>query len=237
MKLAVREWGDSGDIPIVFWHALGPDPSGADFADVGRVLAGAGFHILAVDGPGFGRSPLLPAEGYRLESLVEGLRELVDGRGADRPVLVGHSWGGAIAVHYAAAHPDDVRALVLLDSGHIDYASLPDVDVDRTADEWVEDVRSHDPRRAEARGRAMAGLVEPVSSAWPVLAAHKVPTLLLLATEPPHIDQNRQHIGRFEAAVPHAEVRWVEGAGHGILADAGAPLGDEIATWLVAQGL
>jgi hypothetical protein len=32
-------------------------------------------------------------------------------------------------------------------------------------------------------------------------------------------------------------VRWVDGASHGIVADVGAPRGDEIATWLVAQGL
>jgi hypothetical protein len=59
----------------------------------------------------------------------------------------------------------------------------------------------------------------------------------LLATEPPHVEQNRAQIEAFEAAVPHAEVRWVDGAGHGILADIGAPLGEEIATWLVAQAL
>jgi hypothetical protein len=32
-------------------------------------------------------------------------------------------------------------------------------------------------------------------------------------------------------------VRWPEGAGHGLLADVGSPLGDAIATWLVEQGL
>src|SRR4051812_32125717 len=135
MKLAVREWGEVGDVTIVFWHGLGADASGTDFAPVGRVLADAGFHVLAVDGPGFGRSPLASTEDYRLDSLVAGLRGLLDDREADRPVLVGHSWGGAIAVRYAAAHPDDVRALILLDSGHIDYASLPDVDVARTPEE------------------------------------------------------------------------------------------------------
>jgi pimeloyl-ACP methyl ester carboxylesterase len=237
MKLAVREWGETGDVTIVFWHALGPNPSGADFAVVGQMLAGAGFRVLAVDGPGFGRSPLAPAEDYRLDSLVAGLRELLDDRDADRPVLIGHSRGGAIAVRYAAAHPDDVRALVLLDSGHIDYASLADVDVDRSPEEWVGEARLRSPQRAEARGRAMCGLVDPVSVAWPVIAERELPTLLFLATEPPHVEQNREHIGRFEAAMPHAEVRWVDGASHGIVADVGAPLGDEIATWVVARGL
>lgn len=237
-RIAVHRWGERGDIPVVFWHALGPDASGAELADVAPVLADAGFQVVAVDGPGFGRSPLLPAERYRLASLVSILHELVDELELDRPVVMGHSWGGAIGVRYAAAHPYDVRALVLLDSGHIDSRDLADVDLDRPVEEWVAEVEAReDPRRADARGRAMRGLTDPVSDAWPVLTEHGIPTLLFLATEPPHVHENRRHIARFEAAVPHADVRWPEGAGHGILADVGPPLGDAIATWLVEQGL
>lgn len=237
-QLWVHHWGERGGIPIVFWHALGPEASGAELAPVAGVLASAGFHAIAVDGPGFGKSPLLAAERYRLESLVALLHDLVDVLELDRPVVMGHSWGGAVAVRYAAAHPDDVRALVLLDSGHIDYGDLVDVDPAKTAEDWVADVQARDdPRRAEARGRAMRGLTDTVSDAWPALTEHAIPTLLFLATEPPHVDQNREHIARFEAAVPHAEVRWPEHATHGLLADLGAPLGDEIATWLVDQGL
>jgi pimeloyl-ACP methyl ester carboxylesterase len=237
VTLAVHEWGDPADVPIVFWHSLGADPSGADLGEVAPVLVDAGFHPLAIDGPGFGGSALRPANGYRLAALVAALRELVEERELARPVVMGHSWGGAIAVRYAGTHPEDVRALVLLDSGHLDYTSLPDVDPARSVEEWVTVARARHPSRADARGRAMSGLTDPVSTAWPTLAAHEVPTLLFLATEPPHVELNREHIGRFEAAVPHADVRWVEGAGHGLLADAGAPLGDEIATWLVAQAL
>jgi pimeloyl-ACP methyl ester carboxylesterase len=237
-QIAVHRWGERGDIPIVFWHALGPDASGAELADIAGELADAGFRVVAVDGPGFGRSPLLPAERYRLASLVSILHELVDELELDRPVVMGHSWGGAIGVRYAATHPDDVRALVLLDSGHIDYRDLPDVDPDRPVEEWVAEVEARDdPRRADARGRAMSGLTDRVSDAWPVLTEHEIPTLLFLATEPPHVHENRKHIARFETAVPHADVRWPEGAGHGILADVGPPLGDAIATWLVEQGL
>jgi pimeloyl-ACP methyl ester carboxylesterase len=237
-QIAVHRWGDRGDVPVVFWHALGPDASGAELADVAAVLGAAGFHVVAVDGPGFGKSPLLPAERYRLGSLVGILHELIDELELDRPVLMGHSWGGAVAVRYAAAHPEDVRAVVLLDSGHVDYRDLADVEVERPVEEWVAEVEARvDPRRAQARGRAMKGLTDPVSDAWPVLAEHAIPTLLFLATELPHVLENRRHIARFEAAVPQADVRWPEGAGHGLLADVGPPLGDAIATWLVEQGL
>ena len=223
MTLAVHEWGSHGDVPVVFWHALGPDQSGAHFADVGKLLSRAGFHVVAVDGPGFGRSPLLPADRYSLAALVEVLDELLDERELDRPVLAGHSWGGAVGTAFAGSHPEDVRALVLFDSGHLDYRDVEDVDALEFGD--------------DARGRAMRGLLDPMSVHWPVIARHEIPTLLFLATEGEHGEVNRAHIAKFEAAMPHADVRWPPGTTHGIIEDVGPPLADEIAAWLVDQGL
>jgi len=275
-ELAVREWGDAGLPTILFWHSLGPAVSGALIAEVAPRLVEAGWRVVAVDGPGFGASPLLPPERYRMEALVELARGLVTELDLETVTFMGHSWGGAVAVRFAGAYPEQVRALVLLDSGHIDYRELPDVDADRPVEAWIADAReravSWESREAfeddfreglkrpspelleafltgtraegsallgsnpEAWGAAMASLVERVSVAWPALVEHRIPALLLLATEPPHVDQNREHIARFEAAVPHAEVRWVAGASHGILADVGPPLGDEIAEWLARFG-
>ena len=255
--------------PILFWHALGPAASGATIAEVAPVLARRGYHVAAVDGPGFGASELLPPERYELEPLLALLGGLLDELGFERPVLMGHSWGGAIAVHAAARRP--VAALVLLDSGHIDYGALPDVNPHEPWERWLETARRRQaewPDRAsferdlregtarwsaellecflpgvrevdgrivgspaEARAAAMRGLARcDVSSAWPALA--DVPTLLLLATADPWGSQNRELLPRFEATVPHADVRWMEDAGHAIPADCGPALGDEIADWL-----
>jgi pimeloyl-ACP methyl ester carboxylesterase len=233
--LAVHEWGGAEGPPLLFWHALGPDASAEYFVPVAERLAAAGYRVVAVDGPGFGASPLLDEEHYALDSLAGLVQELVVRLELAPLVVMGHSWGGAIAVRYTAAHPDSVVGLVLLDSGHIDYCDLPDVDVNRPAAEWVEDVRARDGRLPEARGRAMHGLTARVSDAWPVIAEHHIPTLLVLATLPPHVEQNREHIGRFVAAVPQADVRWAEQAGHGIVDDVGPPLGDEIAAWLAGN--
>ncbi len=95
------------------------------------------------------RDAAVPAEEYALGALAGLLDELIDERELDRPVLAGHSWGGAVAMAYAATHPDDVRALILLDSGHLDYADVEDVDTLHLPD--------------NAQGRAMRGLLEPVS--------------------------------------------------------------------------
>jgi pimeloyl-ACP methyl ester carboxylesterase len=141
-QIAVREWGAGKSRQLLFWHALGPSGSGETIVEVAPPLVARGFHVLSVDGPGFGASPVLPPHRYELEPLME----LVDGLsaelGLDKFVFMGHSWGGSIAVHYAALRPDRVEALVLLDSGHIDYGALPDVEAERPLEAWVEDARS-----------------------------------------------------------------------------------------------
>jgi pimeloyl-ACP methyl ester carboxylesterase len=232
VPLNVRRWGAPGGAPFVFWHALGPDASAEYFGEIAERLGSHGYEVLGVDGPGFGGSPLLADAGdYHLASLAALLRDHV--KELDRPVVAGHSWGGAVAVTYAAMHPDDVRALVLLDSGHIDYADLAEAEIGKSYEDRLAEVRGRaDPRNAEARAMAMNGMADRVSSAWPVIAEHGIPTLLLLATEPPHGDQNREHIGRFEQAIPHADVRWIEGATHGIVGTTGPGLGDDLAGWL-----
>ncbi|WP_308163091.1 alpha/beta fold hydrolase [Nocardia alni] len=66
--------------------------------------------FIAPDLRGHGRSTSLPP--WTFEAVVEDLVRLLD----DAPaVVVGHSFGGAIAVHMARHRPDLVRALVLLD--------------------------------------------------------------------------------------------------------------------------
>jgi pimeloyl-ACP methyl ester carboxylesterase len=234
VQLNVRRWGAAGGAPFVFWHALGPEASAEYFGEIAERLGTHGHEVLGFDGPGFGGSPRLAGpEDYRLAALAALLREQIEELGLERPVVAGHSWGGAIAVTYAAAYPEDVRALVLLDSGHIDYADLTDAEPGMPFEERLAAIKNGpNPRNAESRALAMNGLIDRVSPAWAVIAERRIPTLLLLATEPPHGDQNREHIGGFERSIPHAEVRWVEGATHGIVGTTGPGLGDELAAWL-----
>ncbi len=69
------------------------------------------FHVLAADSYGAGKSPARPA-GAMLRDEVE-LLEPVFARAGNPFALVGHSYGGAIALVAAAMHPRRVRALAL----------------------------------------------------------------------------------------------------------------------------
>ena len=69
------------------------------------------FTVVTYDLRGAGRSEIPPGP-YSLDDFVGDLRELVGELGLDRPALVGHSFGGTIALAYAAGFPAEVSALV-----------------------------------------------------------------------------------------------------------------------------
>jgi pimeloyl-ACP methyl ester carboxylesterase len=65
----------------------------------------------AADRPGYGASPHA-AGGFTANA--EAVLADLDARGAQGAVLVGHSWGGGVALRAASLAPDRVRAVVLL---------------------------------------------------------------------------------------------------------------------------
>lgn len=57
-----------------------------------------------------------PTDGdYSIESQAEDIAAVADSSGIDRFVLVGHSFGGTVAIAYAGAHPERVAGLLLAD--------------------------------------------------------------------------------------------------------------------------
>jgi len=95
---------------VVLLH--GQPGTGADWQQVADRLPD-GLGVVTMDRPGYGASPR-PAGGF-----AAGARAVVaemDARGIDRAVLVGHSYGGGVALATAQLAPGRVAALVLLAS-------------------------------------------------------------------------------------------------------------------------
>ena len=71
------------------------------------------------------------------------------------------------------------------------------------------------------------------SELWPVVGRAGIPVLLVTATEPPDSrEQNDEGARRLLAAIPSADWRSLEGAGHDLIADRGPELGALVADWL-----
>jgi pimeloyl-ACP methyl ester carboxylesterase len=135
VSLVAHELGDRTAPPLLFLHALGVGTSGRYVAEMAPLLR---RRVIGVDAPGFAGTPGLAVEEYGVDRYVPRLVELLDELEVERTAVMGHSWGGLIALYLAAAEPERVSAIVLLDSGHLDYPDQPGVDPELPLEAWVE---------------------------------------------------------------------------------------------------
>jgi pimeloyl-ACP methyl ester carboxylesterase len=78
-------------------------------------LAEAGFHAVAPDQRGYGRTDQPEdIEAYNIFHLVGDIVGLIHALGEERAVIAGHDWGAPVAWNSALLRPDIFRALVLL---------------------------------------------------------------------------------------------------------------------------
>jgi pimeloyl-ACP methyl ester carboxylesterase len=93
--------------PVLLLH--GQPGSASDWNRV-RAAIGSRAETIAIDRPGWdGDSSPVDLAGNARAAL-----DAIDGAGAERAVVVGHSFGGAVAAWLAATEPERVRALVLV---------------------------------------------------------------------------------------------------------------------------
>jgi len=72
------------------------------------------YRVIAVDRPGHGKSDRPNATSVSVEYQARLLHQVLSSLRVDQPVLVGHSWGGALALSYALQYPQEVSALILV---------------------------------------------------------------------------------------------------------------------------
>lgn len=112
---------ESGTGPaIVMVH--GNPGHAADF-EMGAIDALSGrYRVIAVDRPGHGDSDRA-ANADTVEEQAKILHDELTALSIKRPILVGHSWGGSLALAYALAYPEDLGGIVL-----VAPAAYPDKD-------------------------------------------------------------------------------------------------------------
>ncbi len=120
-QLYVREVGEGP--PLVVLHG-GPDFNHRYLLpDLDRLSAA--FRLIYYDQRGRGRSSrgVVP-EDVGLESEIDDLERLRLHFGLESIALLGHSWGGLLAMEYATRHPQHVSRLLLVNSAPASHADL-----------------------------------------------------------------------------------------------------------------
>jgi pimeloyl-ACP methyl ester carboxylesterase len=117
-KLYVRVAGNPGSGNVMIALHGGPGQSHHYMLDLEK-LAGRAFAVVTYDQRGVGSSTAPPAEpaNYDLANYVEDLEAVRRAVGAEQVHLLGHSWGGVVAMHYATLYPENVHSLILAGSG------------------------------------------------------------------------------------------------------------------------
>ncbi len=159
LRLHYLDWGGSSPVPALAFHGFALNCHSWD--EVARALSGR-VRLHAFDQRGHGLSDRASKlEDYTRDNMVSDIEGIVAQLKLSRPVNVGHSMGGLNSMTFAARHPEQVRALVLVDVG-------PEVSVDgasevanfvagpyemESLDAWVEHTHRYYPWRSKERIR------------------------------------------------------------------------------------
>jgi pimeloyl-ACP methyl ester carboxylesterase len=101
-------------VDIVLMHGWGCDRT--IWAGVERHLAEAGHSVVSLDFPGFGAAPEPPSP-WGMEEYTVWFEQFVAGLGIKNPVLIGHSFGGRVAIIFASRNP--ASKVILVDAAGV----------------------------------------------------------------------------------------------------------------------
>jgi proline iminopeptidase len=113
VRLFVRQVGDAPEV-VVLVHG-GPGTS-SDYMRTLEVLASSKRRVVTYDQRGVGRSSRPNPTVYSLASQVEDLEAVRTALGVKKIHVIAHSWGGLVAMAFAAEHPDALASLTLAGS-------------------------------------------------------------------------------------------------------------------------
>jgi len=159
-------WQAGGGTPVLILH-------GGPLTDYTATLAELLPQFRTVRYQQRGLPPSTVAKPYTIETHVADAIAVIDALGIERAWVIGHSWGGHLALHLAVAHPERLLGVIGIDP----LGAVPDGgwgDLDRNL---FDGLASHSPeasaRAQELDSRAMAGkasnaeMRESVALVWP----------------------------------------------------------------------
>jgi pimeloyl-ACP methyl ester carboxylesterase len=112
ISIFYRRFGRPGGTPVIIVHGL--SYFSYDWIDAASRMA-HDREVVAIDMRGFGESDWSATRDYKLETLSNDIIAVLDALGWDKAVLMGHSFGGRVALATAGWKPARAAAVVLVD--------------------------------------------------------------------------------------------------------------------------
>ncbi|CAG9621120.1 alpha/beta fold hydrolase [Sutcliffiella rhizosphaerae] len=110
-KLYVEQYGEQNKEVLLYLHG-GPGASCLDFSDQAEALSEK-LRVIAIDQRGVLRSePLQPDESFGIMDILEDCEELRNTLGINKWSLLGHSFGGYLALLYANSFPGSIQKIL-----------------------------------------------------------------------------------------------------------------------------
>ena len=120
LELSYRNWAPEGR-QILMLHGLA---SNARIWDLLAPILAKNFSVIAVDQRGHGKSDK-PDTGYDFDTVTNDVVGFINALKLKHPIVVGHSWGGSVALCLATQRPDLISGLCFVDGGLIEISRTP----------------------------------------------------------------------------------------------------------------
>lgn len=243
---------------VVLIHGLFIDSLASYYLTLAPAFAAAGFETVMYDLRGHGRSER-PPSGYALEDFTADLEALLDALDlAGRPIhLLGNSFGGTLALHYAVHRPDNVASVAAIEAGPAgekwrqtmtglmsQAAHVTGEKNEHEALAWFLDGyrkdggnqigEAHVARLASSAGRIISSttITEDLPASRPVtdeqVRGLRCPVLLVIGSDGPYIG----HVPRLKSLLPHSRMVILPGQKHQMLIEAPGKVRELTLEWV-----
>jgi pimeloyl-ACP methyl ester carboxylesterase len=137
-RIHAKSSGDQSNLIVIGIHGWSQRNGWHTWEPLLEPLGTAGFFALSVDMPGWGQSDPWNGGQITQEQGVEAILAIIAAFDKDSAVLMGKSWGGAVAIQTALNHPDKVTKLILTAPAYNDHTALKNL-TQPTLLAWAED--------------------------------------------------------------------------------------------------